>query len=83
VTLYLPTRRSGSPTARTAKWVEVDRDVHMLGAVPVVVHLNRRMSGSWVGESQLTDIIPWADAAARTFTNLQFVIEAHGSRGST
>jgi hypothetical protein len=45
----------------------------------VVVHLNRRMSGSWVGESQLTDIIPWADAAARTFTNLQFVIEAHGS----
>jgi hypothetical protein len=29
------------------------------------MHLNRRMSGSWVGESQMTDIIPLVDSAAR------------------
>ena len=79
VTLYLPNQTVWVKRGSDGRWSEVDRDVHNLGAVPVVVHLNRRMSGSWVGESQLTDIIPWTDAGARTFTNLQFVIEAHGS----
>lgn len=79
VTLYMPNQTVWVQRQPDGRWREADRDVHNLGAVPVVVHLNRRMSGSWVGESQLTDIIPWADAAARTFTNLQFVIEAHGS----
>ena len=79
VTLYLPNQTVWVKRGGDGRWSEVDRDVHNLGAVPVVVHLNRRMSGSWVGESQLTDIIPWTDAGARTFTNLQFVIEAHGS----
>jgi len=60
------------------RWVEVDRDPHDLGAVPVVMHLNRRLSGGWVGESQMTDIIPFADSAARSLTNLQFAQEAHG-----
>jgi hypothetical protein len=78
VTLYLPNatiwaKRSGSD------WVEIDRDDHELGTVPVVMHLNRRMSGSWAGESQISDIIPITDSAARTLTNLQFTIEAHGS----
>ena len=77
VTLYKPdetvwAERSGST------WVEVDRDPHKLGAVPVVMHLNRRMSGGWVGESQMSDVIPFADAAARALTNLQFAQEAHG-----
>ncbi len=79
VTLYQPNVTVWVEKKSDGRWAEVDRDEHNLGAVPVVVHLNRRMSGSWAGESQLTDIIPWADAAARTFTNLQFVIEAHGS----
>ena len=60
------------------KWVEQDRDVHNLGAVPVVMHLNRRMSGGWSGESQMADLIPLQDAAARSLTNLQFAQEAHG-----
>lgn len=61
-----------------AGWVEVDRNEHKLGRVPVVMHLNRRRSGSWVGESEMRDIIPLTDSAARTLTNLQFSIEAHG-----
>lgn len=44
----------------------------------MVMHLNRRMTGSWTGESELTDIIPLTDSAARTMTNLQFAVEAHG-----
>ena len=76
-TLYLPNATAWCEW-RGGKWVEIDRDVHKLGAVPVVMHLNRRMSGAWVGESQMTDIIPLTDAAARTMTNLQFNIEAHG-----
>lgn len=78
VTLYQPNQTVWIEK-RDERWYEVDRDVHNLGAVPVVMHLNRRMSGGWVGESQLTDIIPLADSVARTFTNLQFVIEAHGA----
>lgn len=65
-------------TREGGHWVEVSRDRHRLGAVPVVMHLNRRLSGAWDGESQMTDIIPLVDAAARSLTNLQFAQEAHG-----
>lgn len=76
--LYKPDETVWAETNGSGEWVESDRDVHNLGAVPVVVHLNRRMSGSLVGESQLTDVIPFADSAARSLTNLQFAQEAHG-----
>lgn len=77
VTLYLP---DGTVHAVRdgATWVEESRDPHRLGAVPVVMHLNRRLSGAWVGESQMTDIIPFVDSAARSLTNMQFAQEAHG-----
>lgn len=77
VTLYLP-NVTVWVEKRRGRWYEVDRDEHNLGAVPVIMHLNRRMSSGWVGESELTDIIPLMDAAARSLTNLQFAQEAHG-----
>jgi len=77
VTLYLPDQTVWVEK-RKGRWYETDRDVHMLGAVPVVMHLNRRRSGGWVGESQMSDLIPLVDAAARSLTNLQFAQEAHG-----
>ena len=79
VTLYLADQTVWVEKRTDGKWVEVERDVHMLGAVPIVMHLNRRMSNGWVGESQMSDVIPLTDSAVRTFTNLQFVIEAHGA----
>ncbi len=79
VTLYLPDQTVWIDRDQGGRWVEVDRDRHNLGAVPVVVHLNRRQSGSWSGESQMTDVIPFADAAARSLTNMQFAQEAHGA----
>lgn len=60
-------------------WEEVDRNAHNLGQVPVVMHLNGRMSGgSMVGESALADIIGLTDSVARSLTNMQFAQEAHG-----
>ena len=78
VTLYLPDVTVWGQKAENGYWFEVDRDEHNLGVVPVVMHLNRRLSGSWQGESSLTDVIPLVDAAARSLTNLQFAQEAHG-----
>lgn len=78
VTLYLPDQTVWIERDTGGRWYEVDRDKHNLGAVPVVMHLNRRLSGAWVGESQMSDIIPLVDSAARSLTNLQFAQEAHG-----
>ncbi|HLR96179.1 MAG TPA: hypothetical protein VK053_16780, partial [Jiangellaceae bacterium] len=60
------------------RWEEVGRDRHGLDVVPVLVHLNRRLTGSWEGESEMTDIIPITDSAARTMTNMQFAVESKG-----
>lgn len=78
VTLYMPNQTVWVEKRAGGKWGEVDRDVHNLGAVPVVMHLNRRRAGGWTGESQMTDLIPLVDAAARSLTNLQFAQESHG-----
>jgi hypothetical protein len=78
VTLYLPDVTIWVARDVDGRWYEQDRDPHRMGAVPVVMHLNRRLSGGWTGESQMTDIIPLVDSAARSLTNLQFAQEAHG-----
>lgn len=78
VTLYLPDQTIWVGKGADGRWYEVDRDVHMLGSVPVVMHLNERMSGDFKGESELVDIIGLTDSVARSLTNMQFAIEAHG-----
>lgn len=79
ITLYRPDEtvwvgRDG-PSGR---WVEVDRDRHGLGRVPVVMSLCRRRSGSWRGQSLMSRVVGITDAAARALTNMQFASEAHG-----
>lgn len=73
-TLYTPNatvylRREGG------SWQDYRRDTHNLGVVPVVPLLNRRRSGRWLGVSELKDVIPLTDAAARALTNLQIASE--------
>lgn len=79
-TLYLPNQtrwliRDGQ------NWVdEFDPDEHNLGTVPVVPMVNRnratrRRNASIEGVSEMADIIPLADSAARALTNLQLVQE--------
>ena len=77
ITLYQPNQtvwlaRGGS------RWVEVDRDVHNLGVVPVIMHLHRNRVGEWAGRSGLRPLIPYVDSATRSLTNMQFAQEAHG-----
>lgn len=79
VTLYLPNQTVWISRGGGGRWVEDDRDPHNLGSVPIVMHLNRRMSGGWLGESQLADITGIMDAGARALTNMQFAQESHGT----
>lgn len=79
-TLYTPMRTSWlqkGTAANAGKWVEYDRDEHKLGIVPVVPLINRRRTGLWSGVSDMADIIPLTDAAARALTNLQIAGETH------
>lgn len=75
-TLYLPNvtvwleRRQGV-------WVDVDRDEHNLGRVPVEPLVNRARSRNRYGVSEMADVIPVTDAAARSLTNLQVAQETH------
>lgn len=79
LSLLLPDSNVSVERDKSGKWQEVgERDEHGFGRVSVVMHLNRRMSGEWDGESEMADIIPLTDAAARSLTNLQFAQEAHG-----
>lgn len=74
-TLYLPDATIWLERARNGRWVVIDRDDHRLGRVPVVMFLNRRRTGDWLGRSEMVDVIPLTDAAARTLTNLQLAGE--------
>lgn len=57
-------------------WKEFDRDDHNLGRVPIVMFLNRRRAGKWDGVSEMKDVIPLVDAAARALTNMQVAAES-------
>jgi hypothetical protein len=78
VTLYLPEVTVWTAKGADGRWYEVDRDEHGLGRVPVLMDVNNRISDSFEGESELTDIIGLTDSVARSLTNLQFAQEAHG-----
>lgn len=75
-TLMLPNSTIWLRASRNG-WEIVDRDDHNLGRVPVVMFLNRRRAGDWWGTSEMADVIPLADAAARSLTNLQLAQETH------
>lgn len=63
-------------------WEVVDRDQHNMDAVPVVVSVNRPKvgmpkDGRPLGTSEMVDVIPITDAAARNLTNAQVAQETH------
>ncbi|MGW5556865.1 phage portal protein [Micromonospora sp. NPDC003944] len=61
---------------RNAAWVEVDRDEHQLGVVPVVPLVRGARLSKRDGRSIFTAIIGLTDAAARALTNGQVATEA-------
>ena len=76
-TLYQPDYTQWLERGSNGKWVVTDRDDHNLGRVPIVMFLNRRRLGKWSGISEMADVIPLVDAAARSLTNLQIAGETH------
>lgn len=76
-TLYLPDVTVWMDREQDGRWVEVDRDEHRLGRVPVVPFINRRRTGRWAGVSEMRRAISLTDAAARALTNLQIAAETH------
>ena len=92
-TLYLPNETRWL-RRESGLWVdEFERDVHNLGAVPVVPFVNRhratRLRQSVLeGVSEMRDVIPIADSASRALTNTQLLQEtlvapARGVLGAT
>lgn len=75
-TLYLPDKTVWLERLHS-KWVEVSRDEHNLGRLPIVMGINRRRTGQWHGTSEMADVIGLTDAAARSLTNLQVAQETH------
>jgi hypothetical protein len=61
--------------AQGNRWEEVDRDEHRLGAVPVVPLVNRGRLTQRDGVSEIADVMPLTDAAARALTNAQVATE--------
>ena len=75
-TLYLPAATVWLER-KQGRWDEVDRDKHGLGLPPVVELVNRPRTANRVGVSEMADLIPITDAAARSLTNLQLAQETH------
>jgi len=73
-TLYLPDVTVWLER-RNARWVELDRDEHELGVVPVVPIVNRPRLSRREGRSQFERVIGLTDAAARALTNAQLATE--------
>lgn len=77
-TLYLPDATVWlSWDGSAGRWTDVDRDDHRMGVVPVVPLVNRARASNRDGDSEMKDVIPLTDAAARSLTNLQVAQETH------
>lgn len=74
MTLYLP-NETILIDRRAGKWRPVTRITHNLGRVPIVMMLNRRQTGRWEGESQMTDLRNIVDMAGRVMLQLQLAME--------
>jgi hypothetical protein len=57
--------------------VEIDRDDHFLGEVPVVPIVNRPQLWAPLGVSELADVIPISDAACKIATDMMVSAEFH------
>lgn len=76
-TLYLPFTTIWLERENGGRWVEVARGDHDLGRVPVIMFLNNRKTGDWLGRSEMADLYGMTDSIARTVTNMQLGIETH------
>lgn len=74
-TLYLPGVTVWQERVGGSGWVEIDRNEHGLGVVPVVPLVNRPRLRRRQGTSEMGDVISLTDAACRALTNAQVATE--------
>lgn len=74
-TLYLP-KATVWLEHGSSGWVQLERDDHDLGRVPVVMFLNRRRPGRWTGVSEMADVADLSDIASRTLMDMQVAMES-------
>ena len=75
-TLYTPTYTVAAEI-RQGTWVETFRSEHGLDVVPVIPSFNRRMTGEWIGHSEMEDVSQITDATVRALTDLQVAVETN------
>lgn len=75
-TLYQPNSTVQMQRGRNG-WEVTGRDDHNLGVVPMVMFVNRRLAGDWLGETEMADVIGMTDSIARLVTNMQIAAETH------
>ena len=73
-TIYLP-NQTIIAERRGGDWIQIDVDEHNFGVVPLIPSFNRRMTGEWIGHSEMEDIIPITEANIRTATDMQVAVE--------
>lgn len=73
-TLYLPDMTVQYEYGGSG-WVELDRDVHNLGQVPVVPIINRGRLANRLGKSEFDAILPLTDAANKIATDMMVAAE--------
>lgn len=76
-TLYLRYTTIWLERENGGRWVEIGRGDHDLGRVPVIMFLNNRRAGTWLGRSEMADLYGMTDSIARTITNMQIGLETH------
>lgn len=74
-TLYLPDVTVWLERDSSRGWIELDRDEHGLGSVPVVPIVNRSRLDDRMGVSEMADVIDLTDAACRALTDVQVATE--------
>lgn len=75
-TLYTPEKTTWM-VSDGGMWRVDDEDRHDLGAVPVVMFLNKPRAGRWDGTSEMTDVMGLTDGIARLLTNMLVGAESH------
>lgn len=76
-TLYLPDATITYAKLKDGSWGEQSRDVHGLGAVPVVPVLNRTRRKRPFGVSELRPVLPLSDAACKIATDMMVGANFH------
>lgn len=80
IVLYLPDQTITALPSPSGGWEVVDRDIHMLGVVPVVRMANRQRTADRVGKSEITpEVMSITDAACRRLMGMEVAAEFFGA----